>query len=209
VDRPLIASLTPDVSCARLSSRRSDRLTSVPYGIILLPEPVVTRQLIDYSANIGSLSTTRMTLGSDAPPHVSILHVDCHYDDARSWWEAVRDDLPTRIVITTTALAFAPIPKGNHYVPEGGVYYGLEVLRHRHLEAAHDHTVRVSNAVGATILSDAGENFRPHITLGILASSPCGRVDLPTELVSASFPGSLAFGELGAYGTFPKILEMR
>jgi hypothetical protein len=186
-----------------------DRLTSVPYGIILLPEPVVTRQLIDYSAHIGNLSTARMTLGSASPPHVSILHVDCRYDDARSWWEAVRADSSTRIVITTTALAFAPIPKGNYYVPEGGVYYGLEVLRHRHLEAAHDRAVRASNVVGATILSDAGENFRPHITLGILAGAPCGCVDVPTELVSASFPGSLTFGELGAYGTFPKILEVR
>jgi hypothetical protein len=46
------------------------------YGVVLRPDPAVSRQLIALSHEIGAAHDPLMLLGDQAPPHVSVLHVD-------------------------------------------------------------------------------------------------------------------------------------
>jgi hypothetical protein len=178
----------------------------MPYGIVLLPPPDVARRLIGYSAAIGGLADARMTLGDAAPPHVTVLHAACDLPAARDWWERVRDHLGDAGPVTTGGLAFAPVPAGDFYLPEGGVYFGLEIVRHKALAVAHEAALRAARDVGAEPLGRVGEGFRPHITLGVGRRFPVGEVELPADLVTTSFPVTPALGELGPYGTFPRLL---
>jgi hypothetical protein len=148
-----------------------------------------------------------MTIGATAPPHLTLLHVDCSADDAQRWWAYASDVLPPVIWVRFGRLAFSPIPPGNFHVPEGGIYAGLEAFRDRKLDAAHAAAARFAGTVGGRPLTGTGDAFSPHVTLGILRSFPTHAVGLPADLVTGRFPVRPALGALGPYGTFPEILR--
>jgi hypothetical protein len=178
----------------------------LPYGVILLPDGDTAERMIDYARHVGETAEPLMTIGANAPPHLTLLHVDCSADDAWRWWTAVSEALPAVIHVRLGRLAFSPIPPGDFHVPEGGIYAGLEAFRYTVLEQAHAATVRAAEAITGTPLTGTGEDLSPHVTLGILRRFPSHRVELPADLVTGRFAARPALGALGPYGTFPKIL---
>jgi hypothetical protein len=178
----------------------------MPYGIILLPEPDVSERFLRYSNEIASLASPIMSLGEAAPAHLTLVHVECDRDVAESCWNRVLRAMPPATPVSLVGLIFAPIPKGDYYVPGGGLSYGLEAIRRSELEFAHKSALQSADAVGAEILNPAGQDFRPHITLGVLDRFPVGAVNVPPQVVLTSFVGRVALGRLGPFGTFPEII---
>jgi 2'-5' RNA ligase len=181
---------------------------SVPYGIVLLPDQDTSQSLIRYAAQFTESDSPLMLVGVDAPPHVTLLHIDCSFKDAKFWWKSAVSKLDSVISIQLTGLAFTPMLKGNYYAPGGGIHVGLEALRRSTLERAHRNVVYSANQVKGGILSPIGDDFRPHVTLGVLSSFPGTTLDLPPEIVTRRFHAKAALGKLGNYGTFPEILDM-
>jgi 2'-5' RNA ligase len=163
--------------------------------------------MVAYSRAIGELSVPVMRLGETAPPHLTILHFSGSDDTARSVWAQVAGAQPSTVTVDSAGVAFAPLPEGDLYVPEGGVAVVINVVRRRDLDRLHRAVLDLATARGAEVIGRVGDDFRPHITLNVLERVPIGAVELPQALLSQQFTCTLALGRLGDYGTFPEILE--
>ena len=172
----------------------------MPYGVVLLPDRRVHDSLTALAAAAGGADPINL-LGGHAPAHVSVIHFDG--DAGQAAQVAARTaGLPSRsMAVTIIGLLYALVAPGDYYVPQGGVYFGLEVVRGPELNALHQQALGWVREAGAVPLGAVGADFRPHLTLGIsgtqpalpnLRDVPVGRLDL-----------TLACGELGPYGTFP------
>lgn len=181
----------------------------MPYGAILLPNESAAEALVRFSQKIGESVRPLLTLGRSAPPHVTLLHVDGEFEAAKRWWASVVEEIPPTIEIKTRTLGFALIEAGNYYVPEGGVYVGCEAVRHPALDRAHGQALGAAHDCGLEIVSAAGDEYNPHITMAILDRMPVANLDALLDVVPRDFSGSVAFGELGPYGTFPRIIERK
>lgn len=181
------------------------------YGIILLPPPDLAVQMVEYSKRLAARTVNpTMSLDTDErPPHLTLLHVECDEDVASSWWSQAKALLEPSYPITLTGLAFTPLPSGDYYVPEGGLYFGLQARYSNALRQVHLRLLDLARELGARPLEATGENFAPHITLGILQGFPVDEPPVPPEIVTATARGEPAFGHLGAYGTFPTLTEQR
>lgn len=181
-----------------------DSLRFMAYGIILLPTDVspLTRQ----SAAIARLADPIMQLGADAPPHVSIVHADVSAETAMTLWANLTAHHRLEFALQFAGLMFAPIAPGDPYVPEGGVYYGLECMRSAELLELHEHARSWLDAAQAPTLSPSGTRFRPHVTLGVLRAAPNGAIPLPDQLFGTDMQFRPALGRLGPYGTFPEVM---
>ncbi|MFI5930724.1 hypothetical protein [Actinoplanes sp. NPDC051494] len=172
----------------------------MPYGIVLLPDPGTSAALVALAATIGADAGPLMLVGDQAPPHVSVLHVDGgSEEDLRYWARSHARDFTVKII----GLLFAAVPPGDYYVPEGGYYAGLEVVRRPGLDEFHRETLDWAESAGATPLGAVGTDYRPHVTLGMTARPP-RLPDLDT-LPSGEFTLSPAIAPLGPYGTFPTL----
>jgi hypothetical protein len=170
----------------------------VAHGVVLRPDAATSRALIELSHAIGGAAEPIMLLGSEAPPHVSVVH-----------WEAP-DRIPSVVAlcgryrertfdVKVTGLLYTVVPAGDYYVPQGGYYFGLEIVRRPDLDALHQEFL---SAV-AQPLGQVGDDFRPHITLGMTARMPV----LPplSDLTTGIIRTTLAAGPVGPYGTFPRL----
>lgn len=168
----------------------------MPHGIVLLPDRATHDRLADLAAVIGGPDAISR-LGDHAPAHVSVVHFDDPPEEiaARVAAHPVRS-----LQVKAIGLLYAVVPPGDYYVPQGGVYYGIEIVRRPDLDALHAEALSwVASPLGAV-----GADYRPHITLG-MTDTPV-LPDLPT-LPVGEFTVDLAFGELGPYGTFPGLLR--
>ena len=179
----------------------------MPYGIVLLPSGADSVRLVGYAAAFGSGAV--MALGPQAPPHITLAHVDCAREAADAWWAASSALLDAAYDVTLCGLMLAPVPVGNLYVPEGGIYAGLEAVRRSALEAAHRLVLGTAVAAGAPTIGAVGGDYRPHVTLGVLGGVPVTVPSLPEDLLTATLPTRLAYGRIGPYGTVPEIIERR
>ena len=102
-----------------------------------------------------------------------------------------------------SSACYVPVPKGDYYVPTGGTYFGVEIVRRPDLDALHRRYLDFAAARGMTPLGAVGADYRPHITLGVtevqpalppLDMVPLGELDL-----------TLAHGPIGPYGSFPTL----
>jgi 2'-5' RNA ligase len=178
----------------------------MPYGIVLLPDKPLVERFVAFSNDVASPSAIMSLDPRERPPHVTLLHVDADEEVATRWWNKVKTEVETSIPVSLSGLMFAPIAPGNYYVPEGGVYFGLEATNTAVLRGAHHRILQAASELAARPIGVIGDGFAPHITLGILKAFP-KHVDLSSEVLGTSFEGHLAFGRLGNYGTFPEILE--
>jgi hypothetical protein len=91
------------------------------------------------------------------------------------------------------------VPPGDHYVPTGGYYVGLEVIRTPELDALHQEFLRL----GHPPLGLVGRDYRPHLTLGMTAEPPAGPpfAEIPTGVITLT----MASGPVGPFGTFPEL----
>jgi 2'-5' RNA ligase len=179
----------------------------MPFGIILLPEAEATSRLVNFSREIASSAPSKMHLADNAPPHITLLHVDCDRATADRWWRSANPLVPKDQVVQSAGLTFSPIDPGDYYVPDGGIFAGIEIVRRSTLEDAHQEVLRLARESDAKPLGAVGEDFRPHITISILDHFPVDRIPFDGKLVTSSFRCHLAYGELGSCGTFPKIID--
>jgi hypothetical protein len=172
----------------------------MPYGVVLLPDRRVHHRLAALAAAIGGSDPISL-LGPRAPAHVSVVHFDGDAGQAAQVGTRMARRPQQSMPVTIIGLLYALVPPGDYYLPQGGVYVGLEVVRRPELDALHQEALGWVRQAGATPLGAVGANFRPHLTLGVtraqpalpdLGDVPVGHLDL-----------TLACGKLGPYGTFP------
>lgn len=172
----------------------------VAHGVVLRPDAETSRALIELSHAIGDDHRPLMLLGDKAPPHLSVLHVDGTADDRTA--DLVAATAPHRgrtFPATIIGLLYSVVPPGDHYVPTGGHYFGLEVTRSPELDALHQKFLRL----GHPPLGLVGDDYRPHITLGVTAGAP-GPPPL-AEVPTGTVRLTMAHGTVGPYGTFPEL----
>lgn len=169
------------------------------YGVVLLPDIEVSRQLIELSHTIGDGREPLMLLGGQAPPHLSVLHFDCADDRIPAIAAATAPHRGRTFEVKVIGLLYSVVPAGDHYVPAGGYYFGIEVTRRPDLDALHREFLELD----APPLGAVGDDFRPHLTLGMTARPPALP---PLETVpSGLIPMTMASGRIGPYGTFPEL----
>jgi hypothetical protein len=159
------------------------------YGIVLRPGPDASRDLVALSHAVGGDADPIMLLDAQqAPPHVSVLHAA----------GALEPFGPVALDVRIIGLLYAVIPAGDYYVPSGGYYFGLEIVRRPDLNALHQRYLAVADGP----LGQVGDDYRPHITLGVTARRPALPID---DVPTGTLPVTLAAGPVGPYGTFPRL----
>ena len=171
----------------------------MPYGVVLLPDRRTHETLARLAAAIAGPSPVN-TLGDHAPAHVSIAHFDGDQTQAARIAARLQGTPATVTSVKIIGLLYAVLAPGDYYVPQGGVYVGLEVVRRPALDALHSEVLGWIGEAGATPLGAVGDDYRPHVTLGVT-----GHPELPElgDVPVGELGVTLAFGELGPYGTFP------
>jgi hypothetical protein len=179
------------------------------FGIILLPSSEVSAHISNLSAYITGGVKTHMRLDPEKRPHLSILHFEGSLENALELWKRTKTDGTgdEMLSIQIIGFMFSPIAVGDLYVPEGGVYCGLEVARSSHLTAKHLAAVKIAKKLKMKTIGSIEDAFRPHVTLAVTAQPPSEKVSLPPQLFSNPLSFRPAFGLLGDYGTFSTIIE--
>jgi hypothetical protein len=171
----------------------------VPHGVVLLPDAPTSRSLVELSHAIGDGHEPLMLLGEKAPPHLSVLHVDCSDEAAAGVDAATVPHRGRTFRATIIGLLYAVVPPGDYYVPTGGYYFGLEIIRSPELDALHQEFL----GLGHPPLGLVGPDYRPHITLGMTARPPAQPpfARIPAGVVELTMAG----GPVGPFGTFPTL----
>src|SRR5262245_29864927 len=104
-----------------------------------------------------------MRLGPGEPAHITLVHGQCTGEAAMWWWRATNADLVT-VSAQLVGVMLAPVPAGNYYIPEGGIYVGIEVFPARPLTDLHRSVLRGAASHGVTAVGQVGDNYRPHLT---------------------------------------------
>jgi len=179
----------------------------VAYGVILVPQRAAIDRLTRFAADLATGTSARFVVGENAIPHVTLLHAECHPEAAGVWWSRASQALHRTMSLRLAGLMYAPIPEGDFYTPEGGVYFGLEVARSPQIIGAHRTVLAQAEDLGLGIWGAVGDRFAPHLTLGVCETVPCAPVSLPGDLMGRPIEGRLAFGRLRNHGSFPPDLR--
>ncbi len=171
----------------------------MPHGVVLLPDRDTHARLAALAARIAGPDPINK-LGPHAPAHVSVAHFDGG-DPTRIATRTAAHPVRT-LTVRIIGLLYTQVPPGDYYVPEGGVYFGLEVVRRPDLNALHHEALAWIADTGAKPLGAVGTDFRPHITLGMTRTPVFPD---PSAIPTGDLDLRLAFGELGPYGTFPNL----
>jgi hypothetical protein len=171
------------------------------YGVVLRPDEQTSRSLVELSHAIGDGHEPLMVLGDKAPPHLSVLHMECPEGQTAGIIAATGPYRGRTFKAKVTGLLYAVIPPGDYYVPTGGYYFGLEMIRSPELDALHQHFLHL----GHTPLGLVDQDYRPHITLGVTAEPP----SLPSlsSVPAGGIQLTMSSGPVGPFGTFPDLVE--
>ena len=171
------------------------------YGVVLRPDAETSRSLVELSHAIGDGHEPLMLLGEKAPPHVSVLHVDCAEDQTAGIVAATAPHRGRIVPAKVIGLLYSVIRPGDYYVPRGGYYFGLEMIRSPELDALHQEFLRL----GHTPLGLVNQDYRPHITLGVTAEPP----SLPpfSTVPAGVVQLTMSSGPVGPFGTFPDLVK--
>ncbi|GAA2484977.1 hypothetical protein [Winogradskya humida] len=169
----------------------------MPYGIVLLPDPATSATLAALARTIGAAAGPLNLAGPKAPPHVSILHIDTEDRAPLDAWVRAH---PGPLTVKIIGLLFADVPAGDYYVPTGGSYFGLEIVRRPDLDALHSSALDLP---AGPPLGNVGPDFRPHITLGMVS----GALHLPdlATVPAGELTLTPAVGRIGPFGSFPDL----
>lgn len=172
----------------------------VAYGVVLRPDPSTSKSLIALSRTIGTDHDPLMLLGEKAPPHISVLHVDCPAEEHAGIRAATEPYRGRTFQAKIIGLLYAVVAPGDYYVPAGGHYFGLEIIRTPELDALHQRFLRL----GHRPLGLVDHDYRPHITLGMSAAAPSAPPF--AEIPAATITVTIAGGPVGPFGTFPDLV---
>lgn len=172
------------------------------YGVVLLPDARTAAVLTELSHGIGHGARPLHQLGPQAPPHVSVLHLDVPEERAGEVAAYARAN-PVSLKVKVIGLLYVPVPRGDYYVPSGGTYFGVEVVRRPDLDALHREYLGFAAEHGMSPLGAVGDDYRPHVTLGVTAVQPA----LPPldKVPLGELEMRLASGPIGPFGTFPTL----
>ena len=173
----------------------------VGHGIVLVPDEELTDQLRGLAHDIVSDPAPIMRLGPQTVPHVTLAHCRDELDRAGSWWAAAAPALPAAIEVAVIGVLLAYLPEGGFYVPEGGVYCGLEIVRKPDIDTLHDIVISAAHEQGIAPIGAVGDDFRPHLTLGVFSHPAVNVAALRAERIPRTLTLTPVLGELGAYGT--------
>jgi hypothetical protein len=176
----------------------------MPYGVVLLPDRRTHEKLATLAAAIAGTRHPIHRLGDTAPAHVSVAHFEADPTQAAQIAARVAHHPQHGLSAKIIGFLYAAVARGDYYVPQGGVYFGIEVVRRPDLSALHEETLGWVREADATPLGAVGADYRPHVTLGVTG----GRPALPglDEVPAGDLDLTLAFGQLGPYGTFPSLV---
>jgi hypothetical protein len=178
----------------------------MPVGLVLIPEHPIAEHLVSLSQDIAGGSTPIMTLGDNAPGHLSIVHVGCELEEG----EPILTSLSQQrkgFQVTFSGILVGPIPRGDYYVPQGGIYYGLECAYSDDILTLHSTALTLARRMGVKTIGAVGPRFRPHLTLGVLTETPRGDLGFPEPIFDGPLTFQLALASLGQYGTFPEVMQ--
>jgi hypothetical protein len=184
-----------------VSVHRGEGRDPVAYGVVLRPDAETSRSLIELSHVIGDGHEPLMLLGEKAPPHLSVLHMDCAEDQTDGIVAATASHRGRIFPATIIGLLYSVVPPGDYYVPAGGYYFGLEMIRSPELDALHQEFL----SLGHPPLGLVDRDYRPHITLGMTAGPPSQPPfpEIPTGVLQLT----MSSGPVGPFGTFPDLLD--
>lgn len=138
------------------------------------------------------------------PPHSTLLHVEATRAQADELWKAVTQRTKSGLPVRLTRLYSHEVPIGGDYVPQGGVTVGLQADLSSALRIAHFEVLELALSLGAKPLGRTGDEFLPHVTLGVANTFSMPEIKLSPDLLVVN-EMHLAYGEVGVYGTFPRI----
>ncbi|MGR7000607.1 hypothetical protein ACU686_25415 [Yinghuangia aomiensis] len=148
---------------------------------------------------------TIMCIGEEYLPHVTLLHVDATREQAAELWDRSLASLAATVEVHPTGIQLGAYAPDDVYLPDGGVYVGIEALRRTDLAAEHLSALGHARDLGLRVLSGADEAFRPHVTLATLKPTDHVAALLPPAELLVPFTARPAWGEMGPYGTFSVI----
>jgi hypothetical protein len=180
-------------------AQREKGWTFMAYGVVLRPDAEVSQSLVELSHAIGDGHEPLMLLGEKAPPHVSVLHVDSGEGQTADIVEATARRRGQVFQATIIGLLYSVIPPGDYYVPTGGYYFGLEMIRSPDLNALHQDFLRL----GHPPLGLVNRDYRPHITLGVTVAPP-SQPPFP-KIPAGAIQLTMSSGPVGPFGTFPDL----
>jgi hypothetical protein len=183
------------------ASRACHNIGLVPYGVVLLPDRGMHDRLAALAAVVGGPSAVNI-LGDHAPAHVSVAHFEAGAEQAERVGRRTADHPVPRLRLKIIGLLYASVPPGDYYFPQGGVYFGVEIVRRPDVDALHREVLGWVQDGGGVPLGQVGADFRPHITLGI---GPDAALPPWPDVPVGEFEATLAFAELADYGTFPAL----
>jgi 2'-5' RNA ligase len=173
------------------------------YGFVLEPDRRLGRALTALAAAVGAGSDPVVLLGREALPHLTIVHFHADQEQAAAAASVLRSHRPRDLDVRTLGLTYGVVPAGDFYVPQGGFYFGIEVLRRPDLDRLHQEFLATLSGMGIETQGSVGPEYRPHMTLGVTAKPPL----LPTlsKVPIGEFRMSLAFGPTLPHGNFREL----
>lgn len=170
-------------------------------GLVLLPDEATSSQLIAASAELAALCPSQVILGAtNSLPHISVIHLRLTPGDHEALWGELLTQMHQEYSAETTALYLKP--------HDDRVWVGVEVRKTSALTALHTEMLTLSLAHNLEVLSEPGDRYWPHITLGRWHSLPSAQPPLHT-VINARFRAVPVLAEMGPHGTVERLLERR
>lgn len=171
-------------------------------GLVVLPVGDAARACVELAGDLVAGRSARVTLGTGALPHVTLLHVETDRDPAQLWEQA--RVLPRVLRVEPIALAFLRYDTPYNAPPAAPATMGWLIgACTPAMRAAEEAALALPFVRQARVTTSQGDRFQPHVTLaiwdGVAASSPT----LPSF---APFDAPLALGVIGANGVYERTL---
>ncbi len=168
------------------------------HGLVLLPDIRTSETLVALSAQLAKLGPSHVQLHTvNFRPHITVTHVESTSEAARVLWKAVSHDLDRIYEAETLAMYLRP--------SENRVWVGLDVRNTSALRLIHGKVAAVCSAQGLPLLTEAGDFYWPHITLGRWDAVPSAPLPVET-LPLTTFNVVPALALMGEHGTVVKVL---
>lgn len=178
------------------------------FGIILVFDEVTNERFCAYADSIAEHVDPRNVVGrTQRLPHVSLAHFECEDGAEKLAWSRAVESVAVEVPLHPFSLEIIEKVRGDFYVPEGGVFFGIGL---KHSPGLLDAFASVSDAVrqsGCRFVPGPPDVFAPHVTLGVLDRLPAISLPLPIAITRAPLMGRLALGRLEDYGSFSELLE--
>jgi 2'-5' RNA ligase len=171
------------------------------YGLVFLPDPELTQQLIELSEDLSDLYDSELTLNNDdAYPHITLIHVAADKAAARSFASEVLSDEPNSRVLNAASLFVSPW--------KNAAVGFLEIDNDPWLNESHLRACDIAQAHGLEIVSASREHFQPHVTLTYWARSNANKLLIPEIEQFEPINASLKLVEIGVHGTAQRVVEL-